>query len=750
MDPIAKIHEHSGSLINDPLWITEFTTRVNDGDFNIMESEIEAVGKEINAEVVLKPMTVVKNLELKLPGPLGFTVGEVKIKPSISFSLDQASSIVTFQENNQEVRIQYTVVEGKRKFPDAIYENSGIIRTTEAKQVIGTLSGCRFDDVSAVLNEHLTSFTYIASNELNELLSALPGTIEEKVGAIKIGSCDTLSAYSAGLLNDAKKHAFVGIGFLQNDDFIDASRPHAKLVHFTGNGSTPAMYETTASPEKAYINLVFEPEDRRALEAIIAGGQPSNNSDDRMKLFEAFRVRLNEILSKEKYDQFKAREKSLGKSSLAELMNKLNEKINSLPTGEQIAAGIGMDVALLAALACVGIFGAKGMYKLKTSLSRKLELETSEETVAVFQSLEKNTLGEDRNHDSREEKALEYQLEAVYGDQPELEKLYPLKEAQTLKMREKRDYCKMLFTMRVFINEPWRVFDMISLFANRRSFGRELERLKADGISVDRWIDQIRVNFRNEKIKQELEKEIPKKVKRIIGGGVKLAIEKIEKTNKVDSKMLFKILGIGPVDESQGKDRPMTVKETGLEFYEYVSYSQGTDARLIDWNVFARSDQLVSKKFSETERDKKALTLDVVIDVTEHDDEELEKFVAMLLFTQRHKKLDIQSVTLTSYDQIIFRFDKVAISKLLEGGKASIEFLIKKIETLKLEYNLNLFKQGLRGGSWKLRDSLIELPPKSIDFNQTATVLGIGQLGGFRFTKHGKRIDSLLVYKDTD
>ncbi|MEO8638021.1 MAG: DUF58 domain-containing protein [Candidatus Taylorbacteria bacterium] len=751
MEPIARIHERFGSAIKDPLWMTEITMRTLNGEFHVMESEANETSPRIHADVILKPISVAKDLEVVLPAPLGFIVGEVKTKPYVPFSLNKNNSIITFQGDVQDVGIQYTVIEGKRDFPETIYPNPDTLRTEDANRVIKNLSNSTYDNVPAVLDKYLEDFTYIASNELETLLSRLPGTIEEKIGALKIGSCDTLSAYTAGLLNDANKRAFVGGGYLQNDDFIDSSRPHAKLILFTGNGSTPAMYETTAAPRKNFINLKFGAEDRKALEEIIATSEPGRDPATRSKIYESFKEKLNQILSTDAYSKFKNKEKSPeGKISISELYNKLEEKIDSLPSIRRIASIAGVEIALIAALITAGILGAKGIKNIKRKVSIKLREGTNEETVKAFQSLSRDSTEREDNADPEEDKAVQSRLDILYQKQPELQSLFPLEEVKQLTLNEKRDYCKLLLVARMFVKEPWGMFDMISSVVNQRELGREIERLKADGISVDKWMNRVRENFTDEKRKERMKKYIPENVKGIMDVGTKIAVEKLEKTNGVNSTMLFKILGIGPADESQEKGKPKPIAETGFEFHEYFPYSEGMDARSIDWNVYARSDQLVVKRFSEARLDKKVPAIDVVIDVTEHDTDELSGFVAMLLYTRKYKRLDIQSITLTSYDQVVLRLNKTVVTKLIEEGRQSIEYLITKIKTLKWEHSLEMFKGNLLNNSRELREPLLRLPPRNLGLDKNATVLGIGELGGFRFAKHSKRIDSFLVFKKTE
>lgn len=753
-EPIARINERFFSRIDDPLWITDLAGRVAEDSFQTIEPKLVAEDGRVQADVELKPMSVQRGYEIALPTPVGFVAGEIKTKPEVSFTVNENASAITFHEDKNPVSVSYKVFSAKKEYPHKSYAGAKLNRTEQIQEVIKRLSIARNSEVSKVLDNHLLNFTYIVSNELQTILDQMPGTIEEKVGAIEIGSCNTLSAYAAGLLTDAGKDAFVGNGFLETQNFIDGVRPHSKLILFTDNGK-PVSYETTAPTKKSYVNLVFETEDKAALENIASMEQSSNDPKDYLKTYQIFMYKLDEILSKDVYNKFKPNEGPREASkSISEILKSVRKDLENLDfnlsgssISEQIVAGsiMGLPIVLAGLLAIAG--ANKALTLAMHKISKKLERDADREAVEAFHSLTENKKTHVREEiNEHDEKIILERLERLYKEEPRLEEFYPLQEVMSLGHEEKTNYYKLILVAKTFVKEPWRMFDMASLVVNSFNLRKEFERLKADGISVDIWIDQIRSNYANPKRRKELEQALPEKVGGIVTKGTKLAIERLDRTNGLDSTTLFKILGVGPADESQmrGKSR---ASPRGGEFHGYLPYSPGMDTRAIDWNVYARSDALVVKQYAEAKHDKKVPTLDVVIDVTEHLDEELEKFVALLLYTQRFKKLDIQSISLTSYDRVVFRLDKNTVSKLMDEGRGAITYLVEKIKKLNLEYNLSSFKKGLQSGARGLKSALRELSPKNLPVSPDATVLGIGALGGLNFTKHGTTIDTFLVFK---
>lgn len=61
----------------------------------------------------------------------------------------------------------------------------------------------------------------------------------------------------------------------------------------------------------------------------------------------------------------------------------------------------------------------------------------------------------------------------------------------------------------------------------------------------------------------------------------------------------------GPVGHAQGID-----SGSSIDFYDYRSYQPGDDLRRVDWRVFARSDQMVIRRF----RSEVSPVLDVLLD----------------------------------------------------------------------------------------------------------------------------------------
>ncbi|HCB35010.1 MAG: hypothetical protein A2W52_03050 [Candidatus Taylorbacteria bacterium RIFCSPHIGHO2_02_49_25] len=752
-EPIARVNERFWSSIDDPLWITDVAERTGEHTFRTIEPRLIATGEKVHADVELKPISVRKGYEMSLPAPLGFAAGDVRTKPVVSFTVNENKSSITFHEDNDSVNVFYKVFGAEQEYQSGIPRGSELNRTEETREVIEELRASFHENAPRILNRHLKDFTYVVSDELQRILEKMPGSMEEKAGTLKVGSCNTLSAYAVGLLNDAGKRAFIGNGFLEDEDYIDGKRPHSKLILFTDGGTRPMTYETTAVPEKHFVHLTFTAEDKAALDEAASAARSSKTSDEQLTAYENFRQKLNEILKKSEYERFvftgdlPERSGSMYQT-VSGLWEKLENYMSSLPRGKEIAVGWAMAVAIdLAGLLAI-IAAWKTLKKTKHAIAKKLEEETSKDIIGAFRSIAQGgTIATNEKRDAPEEQIILRRLQGLYEHEPHLEKMYPLTEVEKLPPEKRRDYYKIILMARMFVREPWKMFGMASFIANRASFAKELERLKADGVPVEGWMDRIREYYADEERRKEIESAIPQKADEIMARGVKLAVERLERTNGLDTKNLFKILGIGPADESQTKGK-QTPSPAGGEFYEHVPYSPGMDTRTIDWNVYARTGDLVVKTFAEAKHDRKVSAIDVVIDVTEHDDFELDRFTALLLHTQKYKRLDIQSVSFTSYDRVVFRIDGKTIAKMMAEGSTSVRYLIEKIEKLNLEYNLNLFKRkSLRGGAERLRNALSGLPPRRLGLKEDAAVLGIGALGGFDFTKHGKRIDTFLVFK---
>lgn len=709
--PFAEIDFSIFNDIDDPLWVDSISARDSEGDFRVIEQKVESVGNDVEAKVAItRSMQVNKDDEIALYAPVGFTVSDVKVEPNIPFELDQNSRSIVFNESSgdDEVQISYNVVSSNDTFVIPESNPQNLNRTPDQFAVMEKLKGASDDDIEDLLDEHLSQFTYVTSNDLQELLEKMPGSNEEKTGALKIGDCDVLSMYAAGLLDDAGKTGLVAGGFLENNDGIDAARAHAKLVYITKDGRA-VSYESTAPVEEAYVNLKFADEDEAVLEESVSKMSEDDAPEARLQKYEDFRQKLSQILEKGKYDEYKHKE-------LFEAFGNIFEKLEQMikrggEFGPEVLVAITAEIAIILALAGTVLGARAGLLRL----GRKSKHELDEEALALVKRKLKVVEG---GKDDEKEKTREYKEEEgrvievikdVYRKNQNLEDLYPLDEVLKLPLGQKRNLLVIFTSAELIFSQMYGegALDFFRGIEARADWQKAVSRLEAEGLPVGKLFQKIREVITDPKLKAEYEKNIPKKVAAIVSKGAELGTRVSNSLRKsavkVTNKRVLQAFGVEQLGGDVKSRRRRTTVAPG-EFYDYAPYQPGMDIKTIDWRLYARTDKLMVRRSIEEVRGKEPkFNFDLVIDVDSVEDSDLEHLSAMILYLQQNPgNINMETISFIAYSEVLDRFDQKVTEKLLSrAGGGNVSSLIEKIERLKLDHSMREFARKSVKKRWR-------------------------------------------------
>jgi hypothetical protein len=271
------------------------------------------VGGKVAATVHWKqPLAFRKGDQMNLPVPLGifniYTPQErgIELSPSIPFS--QHGNFLTAESETDSTTVTYSVYQndGSRRveFPRGVWEGDepawdfGQDALTLKQELLK-----HKDPPLPLLRDYLSDFTYITSDTLQSMMSAMPVPWETAVSEVKVGDCDVLSDHVAQVLYSSGYDVGVARGFVEHNYALSYGGAHAKVV-YDQEGKQIAL-ETTAYTKDAYQGVDFFPEDARALWTLVRGMHAA--VDDPAVLHAAlqeFRSTLESILLKPAYEKF--------------------------------------------------------------------------------------------------------------------------------------------------------------------------------------------------------------------------------------------------------------------------------------------------------------------------------------------------------------------------------------------------------------------------------------------------------------
>ena len=308
-----------------------------------------------------------------LPLKLDQGISSVKCEPECKTS--HYGNRLTILEDVKDLKV-IAMIQYESKRYEYIYTQPQIELDTYSQKLSSLRTNIAQVHKTPLLKEYLKDFTYIVSNELQELIKKIPGDSAYKTGLIRAADCDGLSDHLAWGLQD-KATALVVTGFLNRDadKYLESNERHGQVL------IDDRLIETTDKVKNAFIGVKFLADDRETLLEIIADVNKAKNQNDRKELIKKFGDELEKILAKPYYEQFVAKPDRLWNSSPA-----------VVPDFVFPAASILLGI-LLAALAAKPM--AKGLRKIEEARVKKFlgQLYKQLLTVETLKSKESWTAG---------------------------------------------------------------------------------------------------------------------------------------------------------------------------------------------------------------------------------------------------------------------------------------------------------------------------------------------------------------------
>lgn len=696
---LAKIDFPFFSDIKDSLWVTDVSARGQDGEFRVVTEEAQAVGADTEATVTTEEMPVVSGQEVALPAPIGFKVGEVKLDGSaVPYKFNQDLHELTFAGSGK-VKIVYTVVRAVEKF--GLEEPVGlddVARSMPEQAVIAALKeDVKGERTAEIINSYLGDFTYVVSDQMQALLDYLPGTMDEKVGGVRIGDCDVLTMHVAGILNDAGKPAAMASGLVEKNDEL-AGPGHAKLVYF-GEDSQPRTFEATAATKKQIIHLKFSNEDRMAL-ANIATSEEPETPEQRLALYEKFRVELERIMQKDEYKKFESHG-----GTASERLDSAERALNAVTKGwGDLWHGPDWQSMLLAlAMLMLGGGGLVGGIKITESrATRKFkkrqgdvvgllkdELDAAGERVLVAEGEEADFAGK-----------IQRKIEEHYRINPDLEKILPILEVLKLQPKKQEELVGAFAMLELFHIEPYHFLNFFPMLLQQPKWRRAMEILKKEGFKADNIIAAAKEVMVNPKLRAEYEAGIPERAKDITEEASKWMVKTLRPGKEnISSRMpkLSELFGELGVRRINGPDLPEAQPTLARgEVHSLVPYLPGMDARAINWKATARAGKPIAQRSPEVPFIEQAkVNLNVVVDVANIERSELVHLAALIFYAQTFpRELRIDSFRFVANGkEINLNFNQNFVHALTSrnGGGVAVRALVEAIERAKLEEAITPF-----------------------------------------------------------
>ncbi len=735
--PFAKIHFSYFNNLSDPLWTTNTYRRADAGTMETDREIIRHDGWWSHAEVTTVPLLVFENEEISLPTPVGYAAELDSVsKNAPEYFFDSGSQAIIFKKNAADVVIKYHVVKINEEFEDTQPNQKEINRSADQAEVIYNLKNAPLEKQKQVLTEHLKKFTYVTSSQLGIMLSKMPGNLEEKIGAIKVGDCDMLSLYAAGLLNDSGNKGLIAVGLPERNGVLNQNPAHAKLIMFNKN-SDPETFETTALPEKSFLNLKFLPEDYVLLNGLVQN-MSGTKGPELLSHYETFRLALEKILENPEYAKFGStegmdfsKEQREKLEMTSKLVKNMADKLSEIdPDAESLAAFSAAFILLLLGL-IGGIAGTLvAINRLSVMLAKKVSNKHSEETVKALKDFLGETPNLEQAESSEHNKQLSTIIERAYKERPDMEKLFPLKEIMLLSASQKADYIRFMRISEYFLDEdPTDVSTLIfSLLAEKR-WNKAMAEAEMEGLNLRETVKKLGEVLASNKMRESFKKSITAQVKAVMDESRRMFLEKIERLDKIGQASLDNIFRVLEVGEKMGLNSHSTSRqprpEAGADFIDYAPYQEGMDSKAIDWRVYGRTDKLYVKRTADSVASREKNSLNLLIDVTAWQ-YELAPLATLLLYGQKHKgSFNLSSITFTCEGEVIGHMPGKDANKLLSEGRASVEKFMEHILNLKLKYGVEDFKSRIYNGRPSLRSNI---PLKDLGQNEKFLVVGIAEM----------------------
>jgi len=744
-NPLATIDFESTSTITEPLWVTHYTKRTDQGYRRLnLDSQVDfsRPGSVEQATVVMEKINAPRRSHIALPVPPGYYISSVeweKPNENVSCTSRGLGQGLFFGEEVKGLTVKYKVssTTAPLKLKTKEHYLPNIPRDDAEKKLVDELKKPDAP-VEKLLSDHLRKFTYVVSADLQDIFDKIKGFDPEEItGATRLGNCDTLSNYSAGLVNEAGKNSAVANGFLENSKgknkgIIDQARSHAKMLHFE-NGK-PVLFESTAATKGAYVNVVFSGKDKETLESRVAGLNANAQTGEGYKALEEFGKKVTEILAKPEYQKFRFHGRpgdfvgeprtpeSGGMTDIMRSLYKFEAETKDFATegNREVYLGIAICLLLIGGLGAAeiwllnkyGYIIGKMVDKIKGKIKEKTRGGREETMLATAEYVQNELEGNEAElkpgeTDKSKEESMDL-LARFYKTYPKLEKIMSTKKVGQMAPEARRRYLQALAMNELLVGKDsdYGVVTnfVYSIFRNPRWI-KQLERAKADGLDVRSFIHSLRKRFENEELVEREKQRIPEIVKgEIIQSGKLLDSVSSDALKKAGQLKPSDILGMLKL-ENTSFEQQQRQKGEGTEFDEHLRYTPGEDVRRIDWKVTARSgsNEIFMKKTLEERGARESLNLRIAVDVIGSDSDSISRLGALLLYAQRSNgKVQIEEIRFMAGGETLEVFGKEKVLPLIktggaanpEGASRALSALFTKIENMRVENSLQFMRRA--------------------------------------------------------
>lgn len=695
----GRITLYQGHRINTSLWVTSYQHRQPEQvDGRVTSSTVEGnltdvagaytVSENPEASVQLVARQVDENEEVVLPTPPGYAVQPGSIRVNGNYfdrSLAELNGSALRFHQTGNVQIEYRVV--KAQGLHLRVEGTRYQRVLRTDYDEARMSNLRYPDVSSedTIAQVMGRMTYVVSSELQGLLNRLPGTTEEKVGAVGVGDCDMLSSYAANLLQDSGRTGVMATGYVAQGEYIQ-SQAHAMLYLSETNGDMRSV-ETTASTRAQYINLRFLPEDRTRLENLVANFPASAERVARLEGYEQFRATLQSILRNPHYDQFKSRGSAAGVGEEmrrnmeglfqpAEIKRQHQDNYAPRILVEKYQFHLLGSLYMLVAIT-LSALATKGRYD---KYARRLNEGAWDERRNVLQGwLDKyvETSGSGKSGNTPDEEAkLAQSLQRSFSDLKIDGMDEPTAEMIT-KMSAEARATSIAFLLLLSETDQAKMrehtLDVMHWYGQkerRPEWEQFLATQEAGGFSREVLFKELRAQMYKSKDREPWERTKTAEAERLVKLGSEVATRIVKEEigkGRVDISQLLATLNLRP--EAGHTDSPSVEKAVPFrtpETAELRAYQPGDDVRGINWKVFAKTRQLVTVRGTqEVKPEKIAQRFHLHLELTKLDEDQIKKFVAFLLYTaHRPEQTHVASLRLYDHGKEVKAFSGTEVSYL--------------------------------------------------------------------------------------
>lgn len=738
--PIATI-TNLAPEIDDVLWITGSFRMDGKGVLRQTTPNVDKLKGDDVATVHLGGsggMFAAEGQTIVLPRPVGYAVAEVTLDSPLKHVFNKKTQTLTFEEEGHRVNVIYTVRETDFEYPeppkDFAWDNT---RTVERqKDTTDLIALLKNKDIYASykqdqLGRHLGSFTYITSKQLQMLLSALPGSLEQKMEYIRYGDCDTLALYIAGVQADAGEIGFVHVGMQEKGNALHKQDAHAVAQ------DDDKQFETTDKTKNSLENVVFEPEDLDTLVTIIKEIPENPTVEEGVQGYEKFNTALTTILDKNSYGRFNGRD-ALARTSaealrtLGNLWSDLKKTSWDLKNSENpLVIGLGM---LLMIPLMIGImFALYGVLKAAEYIHEKIYRKP------IFalhkRSVRKNEVlaGETIKHalgTSKMEgvhvRVSAADIERMYKEMPDLELAFPKKEALALPPEKAALFVKLALgwphlrnNLDWYGSRPFHiVFSMLSMRRSQRDVRKAITPLLGnDKTTIEKIMKACsgvsRCENDVESEKENTTQEVAKAMKR----GLRTA-------SNTRGPITLKL--------NQGEN---VTSRAGLKIgdlsMDHVEYEPGMDKRLISKRNFGKEGQFLVR-VREAEQRQPGVAIVVAL-TNKHYSEDIYELSAILHAVKQKGKcaFTIDTITFVAEGTVVKHLPKAHLRLLLaDKSPSSIETVLTMARNLRNEHVTTL--RSLKNNNFmdhrvqRFPSGAKELAEQQLSQGKPCIVIGIG------------------------